>query len=91
MTLVLLSTFIIIYQHLFSKNTISNILICILETFHEFYSSLYDISQLVANTKKSVLNKFCTDLESNYSKYNRYKLLQLWKEIYCSMFSYYWN
>ncbi len=82
MTLILLSTFIIIHQHLSSKDTISNILICILEIFHEFYSSLYNISQLVANTKNSVINKFCTDLESNYSRYNRYKLLQLWKEIY---------
>ena len=54
---------------------ISSILIYTLETFHEFYSGLYDISQIVANAKNSVLNIFCTNLESNYSKCNRYKLL----------------
>jgi len=54
---------------------ISSILTYTSETFHEFYSGPYDTGQLVSNAKNSILNRFCTDLESNHSKYNRYKLL----------------
>ena len=63
------------HQYSFSGDTISSILTCTSETFHEFYSSLYDTDQLVANAKKSVLNRFHADLESNHLKCNRYKLL----------------
>ena len=54
---------------------ISSILTYTSETFHEFYSAPYDTDQLVADAKNSVLNRFHADLESNYSKCNRYKLL----------------
>ena len=57
------------------EDMISSILTCTLETFYEFYSGLYDTSRIVANIKNSVLNRFCTNLESNRSKCNRYKLL----------------
>jgi len=63
------------HQCLSPEDMISSILTCTLETFYEFYSGLYDTSQIVANIKNSVLNRFCTNLESNHSKCNRYKLL----------------
>ena len=58
-----------------SEDMISSILTCTSETFHEIYSGPYNIGQLVSDTNKSVLNRFHTDLESNHSKCNRYKLL----------------
>ncbi|KAL9710821.1 hypothetical protein Ac2012v2_006359 [Leucoagaricus gongylophorus] len=63
------------HQRSSSGDTISSILTCTSETFHEFYSGPYDTGQLVADAKKSVLNTFRADLESNHSKCNRYKLL----------------
>jgi len=63
------------HQCLSPEDIISSILTCTLETFYEFYSGLYDTSQIVANIKNSVLNRFCTNLKSNHSKCNRYKLL----------------
>ena len=71
----LLPAFIMTHQRSSSGDTISSILTCTSETFHEFYSGPYDTGQLVADAKKSVLNRFRADLESNYSKCNRYKLL----------------
>jgi len=70
----LLPAFIMTYQCSSSGDTISSILTCTSETFHEFYSGLYDTSQIVANVTNSTLNRFCTNLESNHSKCNRYKL-----------------
>ena len=66
---------IITHQYSSPEDMISSILIYILETFYKFYSGLYDTSKIVANIKNSVLNRFCTNLESNHSKCNRYKLL----------------
>ena len=63
------------HQRSSSEDTISSILTCTSETFHEFYSAPYDTGQLVADAKNSVLNRFHADLESNHSKCNRYKLL----------------
>ena len=71
----LASSFIMTHQRSSSEVTTSSILTCTSETFHEFYSSPYDTNQLVADAKKSVLNRFRADLESNHSKCNRYKLL----------------
>jgi len=71
----LASFFIMIHQRSTSEVTTSSILTCISETFHEFYSSPYNTNQLVADAKKSILNRFHADLESNYSKCNKYKLL----------------
>ena len=70
-----LPAFIMTHQRSSSEDTISSILTCTSETFHEFYSGPYDTDQLVADAKKSVLNRFRADLESNHSKCNRYKLL----------------
>ena len=53
---------IMTYQYSSSENTISSILIYILETFYEFYSTLYNIGQLVADAKNSILNRFHIDL-----------------------------
>ena len=63
------------HQRSSSEDTISSVLTCTSETFHEFYSGPYDTGQLVSDAKKSVLNRFRADLESNHSKCNRYKLL----------------
>jgi len=66
---------IITHQCLSYKDTISSVLTYTLEAFHEIYFGLYNTGQLVSNTKKSILNRFRGDLESNHSKCNRYKLL----------------
>ncbi|KAL9708594.1 hypothetical protein Ac2012v2_008139 [Leucoagaricus gongylophorus] len=63
------------HQRSSSENTISGVLTCTSETFHEIYSGPYNTGQLVSDAKKSVLNRFRADLESNHSKCNRYKLL----------------
>jgi len=77
---------IMTHQCLSSKDIISSVLIYTSETFHEFYSGLYDTSQLVYNAKNNFLNKFHTDLESDHSKCNRYKLLMAMLD-----FSHCWN
>jgi len=53
-----------------SENTISSILTYKSETFHEFYSGTYNTGQLISYAKKSVLDWFRADLESNHSKCN---------------------
>lgn len=63
------------HQHSSSEDSISSILSCTSETFHQIYSSPSDTGQLVSNVQKNVLDRFRADLESNHSKCDRYKLL----------------
>ena len=66
---------IMTHQRSSSEDTISSVLTCTSETFHEIYFGPYNTGQLISDAKKSVLNRFHADLESNHSKCNRYKLL----------------
>ena len=66
---------IMTHQRSSSKDTIFSVLTYTSEAFHEIYFGLYNTGQLVSNAKKSILNRFRGDLESNHSKCNRYKLL----------------